>query len=167
MQITTKPFIDETQLENRLVALRNQIASETSISQSGLTLVACTESSTDLTRRLFNLCLEMGIEVSFVQAPVEWTADWVVQHASKWNGCCVLVQDVSNTGAHLQSIEQFCQAHLDCVVRTLIVLDKREDEEMSWSPTWVGFHIPNEFVVGCGMGLHGQLKGLNSIQVLA
>lgn len=169
MQFTTKPFIDAQTIQQRLETLADQVVDSFPSVQAGVTLVSVTDSSRLLTEHFAAVVRRQSVDVVVLDAEDVPRAQWIVNNANQWLESCILIQDVSSTAEQIQRLFSFCRDNLDIPVRTLIVLSKRnEDVDVpSWEPDWIGFHIPNEYVVGWGMGIHKQLQTLASIQVLA
>ena len=169
MQFTTKPFIDAQTIQQRLETLVSEVCQSFPRVQSGVTLVSVTGSSRLLTEYFATVVRRQGIDVVVLDAEDLPRAQWIVNNAHQWLETCILIQDVSSTAEQIQRLFSFCTNHLDIPVKTLIVLSKRTEdiEILSWEPDWIGFHIPNEYVVGWGMGMHKQLQTLASIKVLA
>ena len=167
MQFTTKPFIDETIVQQRIQTLIADILSSVPSSLDGVTIVAATPSSLQFANLFSNAFRFQGIESMVLTAPIEPSSKWLVEHQSSWLTACLMLQDVSSTGQHLKGLQEFCIEHLSIPIRTIVMLSKHQESEADWKPDWTGFCIPNEFVVGCGMDINGQLGALGSIKVLA
>ena len=167
MNFSTKPFIDETIIQQRIQTLVNDVMkSELSFSE-GVTVVAATASSVQFAKLFCSAFQFKGVESIVVQGVVDAAPKWLVDNQSSWLNACLILQDVSSTGQHLKKLHYLCTEHLSIPVRTVMMLSKHQESEMAWSPDWTGFCIPNEFVVGCGMNINGQLGTLGSIKVLA
>ena len=165
----TKPFIDAPVIQQRLETLVEQMRDSFPAMSSGVTLVSVTESSKRLVEQFATIIRRYEIDVVLLEAEDFPRAQWLIDNDHQWLESCILIQDVSSTGEQIQELSTFCADHLAIPVRTVIVLSKPNDDVDSsmWEPDWVGFHIPNEYVVGCGMGVHEKLQTLSSIQVLA
>ena len=167
MQFTTKPFIDETIVQQRIQTLISNILSSIPSVLDGVTVVAATSSSLQFAN-LFSAAFQFrGIESIVLTAGEEPSSKWLVDNESSWLASCLILQDVTSTGHNLKSLQQLCVENLDIPIRTIVMLSKHQEDESDWEPDWTGFCIPNEYVVGCGMNINGQLGALGSIKVLA
>ena len=167
VQFTTKPFIDETIVQQRIQTLIADIVSSVPSSLEGVTIVAATSSSMQFAN-LFSAAFRFqGIDSIVITGPEEPSSKWLVENQTSWMTASVILQDVSSTGQHLKSLQELCIEHLSIPIRTVVMLSKHQENESDWEPDWTGFCIPNEFVVGCGMDINGQLGALGSIKVLA
>ncbi|MEK9772831.1 MAG: hypoxanthine phosphoribosyltransferase [Opitutae bacterium] len=72
----------------------------------------------------------------------------------------LLVDDILDTGKTMeQAVNEITNLHPDSV-RTCVFLDKVERRTNGFVADWVGFSIPNEFVVGYGLDYAGQYREL-------
>ena len=164
MQFTTKPFIDEAIVQQRIQTLIAELLSSVPSSSDGVTIVAATPSSLQFAK-LFSTSFQFrGIESIVLTAGEEPSSKWLVENESSWLTSCLILQDVTSTGLHLKSLQQLCVEHLAIPIRTIVMLSKHQEDESDWEPDWTGFCIPNEYVVGCGMDINGQLGALGSIK---
>ena len=77
------------------------------------------------------------------------------------NGRHVLVvEDIVDTGATLQTILEILGTKHPASLRVVALLDKAPGRRSSRRPDYVGFEIPNRFVVGYGLDLDGHYRGL-------
>lgn len=72
----------------------------------------------------------------------------------------LLVDDILDTGNTMkQATEEVSSLHPD-TVRTCVFLDKPENRINGFEADWIGFSIPNEFVVGYGLDYAGRFREL-------
>ena len=72
----------------------------------------------------------------------------------------LLVDDILDTGNTMkQATEEVIALHPD-TVRTCVFLDKPDNRTNGFEADWVGFSIPNEFVVGYGLDYAGRYREL-------
>jgi hypoxanthine phosphoribosyltransferase len=72
----------------------------------------------------------------------------------------LLVDDILDTGNTMkQATEEIAALHPD-TVRTCVFLDKPDNRSNGFEADWVGFSIPNEFVVGYGLDYAGRYREL-------
>ena len=167
MTFSTKPFIDETIIQHRIQTLVAEIVDSIPLFSEGVTVVAATTSSMQFATLFSSAFQFQGVESVVINGDVQATPKWLVENQSTWLNACLILQDVSSTGQHLRGLQDLCIEHLHIPIRTVIMLSKHQESASDWSPDWTGFCIPNEFVVGCGMNINGQLGALDSIKVLA
>lgn len=168
MQFTTKPLIDAPAIDQRLQSLVAQVIAKITPMRDGITMLVATESSHTFAENFCRLFLAQDIPCNIVCNYSLPTAKWVTEQ--NWLGTMIIVQDVSSTGQHLATLKTTYSEQLPFEVYTLSVLYKYQaptNEEEYPVPDWVGFNIPNEFVIGCGMDAHGHGGQSASIQVLA
>lgn len=63
----------------------------------------------------------------------------------------LVVEDVVDTGHTLDHVIHILQARKPRSLETIALLDKPARREVDFRATWVGFEIPDEFVVGYGI----------------
>jgi len=72
----------------------------------------------------------------------------------------LLVDDILDTGNTLQRASEEIQSHNPDSLKTCVFLDKAERRTNHFQADWVGFSIPNEFVVGYGLDYDGRYREL-------
>jgi hypoxanthine phosphoribosyltransferase len=72
----------------------------------------------------------------------------------------LLVDDIFDTGHTLSAIVDQLETSGALTVRTLVLLRKADRQEVSLRPDYVGFDIPNEFVVGYGLDYQDAYRHL-------
>ena len=78
----------------------------------------------------------------------------------------VLVDDIIDTGRTISYLKQNLQARRPASLKVMALLDKRERREVEVELDYVGFTIPNEFVVGYGLDYRGLYRDLPYIAAL-
>lgn len=78
---------------------------------------------------------------------------------------CLLIEDIVDTGLTLDYLAHFLQGRKPASIRTVCLLDKPGHREVEVSPDYVGFTIPDEFVVGYGLDLGEFYRNLPYIAV--
>ena len=77
----------------------------------------------------------------------------------------LLVEDIVDSGITLNRIRELILARRPRSLRTCVFLDKRERREVDVPLDYVGFAIPNEFVVGYGLDYDNRFRNLPYIAV--
>ncbi len=78
----------------------------------------------------------------------------------------VLVEDILDTGLTLSFLRKLMLQHLPQSLRIATLLDKPERREVEIEADYVGFSIPNHFVVGYGMDYAEHYRNLTDIRVM-
>jgi bifunctional protein TilS/HprT len=78
----------------------------------------------------------------------------------------LMVEDIVDTGMTLNYILGHLSAHHPASLRVCALLDKRARRLVEVPLHYVGFEIPDEFVVGYGLDYNGQYRNLPFIGVL-
>lgn len=77
----------------------------------------------------------------------------------------IIVDDIFDTGHTLASVIQRLHELGAADVKVCVLLQKKKGQ-LPVKIDWVGFKIPNEFVVGYGLDYNGRYRGLKQIRVL-
>lgn len=78
----------------------------------------------------------------------------------------IIIEDIVDSGLTLAYICRVLQARLPRSLKICALLDKRERREVGVKIDYVGFVIPNEFVVGYGLDLAQRYRNLPYVAVL-
>ncbi len=78
----------------------------------------------------------------------------------------LLIDDILDTGRTLASILKILRGFEPASLRTCMLLDKQGRRELDHDADFIGFNIPNEFVVGYGLDFAERYRNLNCIGVL-
>lgn len=78
---------------------------------------------------------------------------------------CLLIEDIVDTGLTLDYLKHYLGNHRPASLRTVALLDKPEHREVEVDADYVGFTIPDEFVVGYGLDLGELYRNLPFIGV--
>ena len=79
----------------------------------------------------------------------------------------ILVEDILDTGLTLNYIQRVLMQRKPRVLRIAALLDKPERRLKEVKADYIGFQIPNEFVVGYGLDYAERYRNLRDICVLA
>lgn len=72
----------------------------------------------------------------------------------------LIVEDIMDSGLTLNHLTGILKSRQPASLKIACLLDKPERRECDISPDYVGFVIPNEFVVGYGLDYEGRLRNL-------
>jgi len=78
----------------------------------------------------------------------------------------ILVEDILDTGVTLSFLKEQVQRHTPKSIRIAALLDKSSRRRVPIQGDYVGFEIPDEFVVGYGLDFAGRHRNLPDICVL-
>jgi hypoxanthine phosphoribosyltransferase len=78
----------------------------------------------------------------------------------------ILVEDILDTGLTLDYLMRVLQQRKPRMLRIATLLDKRKRRIKDVKPDYVGFEIPNEFVVGYGLDYAERYRNLKDVCVL-
>ena len=78
----------------------------------------------------------------------------------------ILVEDLLDTGMTLAYIRKLFEARQPKAFKIAALLDKSSARKVPASADYVGFEIPDEFVVGYGLDIAGRCRNLTNIYVL-
>ncbi len=78
----------------------------------------------------------------------------------------LLVEDIVDTGLTLTSLTETLRAHRPRSLEVCTLLDKPMCRKTPFTPKYVGFPIPNEFVVGFGLDYDEKYRQLPYVGVL-
>ena len=78
----------------------------------------------------------------------------------------IIVEDIIDSGRTMHSLKELFQVR-DCkTFKICTLLDKKERRKVEINADYVGFDVPNEFVVGYGLDYDGKYRNLEEIGVL-
>lgn len=160
--MTQRPYVvDEMisakQIAARIEALSHEIQSEFA-DTSKLVVVGLLRGSfifiADLVREL-----DLSVEVDFLEASSYGNAMESSREVrilkdlrSGIEGRDVLVvEDIVDTGHTLSHVTRLLKSRKPAKLRTIALLDKPSRREVDFRSDWIGFEIPDEFVVGYGI----------------
>ena len=78
----------------------------------------------------------------------------------------LIVEDIVDTGLTIGYLMQNLKTRAPRSVEVCTLLDKPECRKVGIQPKYVGFRIPNEFVVGFGLDYYERYRNLPYIGVL-
>lgn len=79
----------------------------------------------------------------------------------------IVLDDILDSGQTLSLVERLIREREPASLRTGVLLDKQTRREVDVRPDYVGFQIPDEFVVGYGLDYDGYYRNLPDIAVLS
>ncbi|MDK6375821.1 hypoxanthine phosphoribosyltransferase [Aerococcus urinae] len=78
----------------------------------------------------------------------------------------LFVEDIVDTGRTLSYLYKVLKSRQAASIKTVSLLDKPSRRKKDFQADWIGFEIPDKFVVGYGLDYKGQLRNYPIIAVL-
>ncbi len=78
----------------------------------------------------------------------------------------VIIDDILDTGNTLELVRGLILEQNPASLRIVVLLDKQVPRHSEITPNYVGFEIPDEFVVGYGLDWNGYYRNLREIVTL-
>lgn len=78
----------------------------------------------------------------------------------------VVIDDIFDTGHTMVRIVDRMQELGPLSIKSAVLLSKTERNEVEMKPDYIGFHIPDEFVVGYGLDYDDEFRNLPFLAVL-
>jgi len=160
-------LIDELTIEKRIKQIADQINQEFEGEQ--LTLICILKGSlyfyADLSRRI-NLDTELEfIRVSTYEGENSTgELDWKLKLDKPVTGKNVIVvEDIIDTGFTLSCLLEYLKEQKPKSLKLCTLLDKKERREIEVPVDYVGFTIPNHFVIGYGLDLDQKYRNIPEI----
>jgi hypoxanthine phosphoribosyltransferase len=167
--IVGKPLFDSRKIQAKVQELAAQISSD----YKGKDLVAIGILKgafmffSDIVRYItVPITLDFVIASSYVKT--ETSGDVKVYYDIREdiaNKDVLMIDDIVDTGVTLNYIHERMLARRPNTLRICAFLDKKERREVDVPIDYVGFEIPNEFVVGYGLDYENKFRNLPYISV--
>ncbi len=164
-------IISEEQLKQRIRELGEQITKD--YEGKNLLLVGilngCVYFMTDLSREIDNLLQIDFMVVSSYGSSTKTSG--VVKIVKDLNrsieGLDVLiVEDIVDSGLTLSYIKDVLTARNPNSIKIVTLFDKPEGRKVDFKADYVGFHVPNEFIIGYGLDYAEKYRNLKDILVI-
>jgi len=78
----------------------------------------------------------------------------------------IVVEDIIDSGRTINHLREMLEARHPASVKVCALLDKPSRRVVDAGGEYIGFEVPNEFVVGYGLDFAGKYRNLNYIGVL-
>ncbi len=79
----------------------------------------------------------------------------------------IIVEDIIDTGITLNFLTKLLLTREPKSLKVCALLDKKERREVDFEGDYIGFEIPNEFVVGYGLDYNEKMRNLKDVCVLS
>lgn len=170
-----KLLIDEVRIRNRIAILAEEIAEE--FNKEPLVVVGLLNGSfvflADLIRQLNRFSLSLIIDFmrisSYGSGMVTSREPKLVQDISVSikNRHVLIVDDILDTGYTLAFVKEHLKDDGPAGLSSCVFLDKSECRQVDIRADYVGFTIPDAFVVGYGLDYDGRYRELPCVSVLS
>ena len=78
----------------------------------------------------------------------------------------IMVEDIIDTGLTMKNLKEIFEIRQCKSFSICTLLDKKERRKVEISADYIGFDVPNEFVVGYGLDYNGKYRNIPDICVL-
>ncbi|MBS3946117.1 MAG: hypoxanthine phosphoribosyltransferase [Melioribacter sp.] len=79
----------------------------------------------------------------------------------------IIVEDIVDSGLSIKYVEEMIQSHNPASMKVVTLLLKPESLKYEVKIDYIGFKIPNKFVIGYGLDYAQKYRNLSSIYVLS
>lgn len=169
------PLITEEQIKSRVEILADQIVSD--FGSSELLTIGLLNGSfiflADTVRALHRRGMKIGIDFIRVESygmGSESTGKVEMKYPlslSIENRNVLLVDDILDTGYTLQFAKKYLQQKNPRVLKMCVLLDKPSRRKVSIQPDYVGFQVPDVFIVGYGLDYQYQFRELPGLFIVS
>lgn len=164
-------IISEEQLKQRIRELGEQITKD--YEGKDLLLVGilngCIYFMTDLSREIDNLLqIDFMVVSSYGNSTKTSGVVKIVKDLNRSiEGLDVLiVEDIVDSGLTLSYIKDVLEARNPNSIKIVTLFDKPEGRKVDFKADYVGFHVPNEFIIGYGLDYAEKYRNLKDILVI-
>lgn len=164
-------IISEEQLKQRIRELGEQITKD--YEGKNLLLVGilngCIYFMTDLSREIDNLLqIDFMVVSSYGNSTKTSGVVKIVKDLNRSiEGLDVLiVEDIVDSGLTLSYIKDVLEARNPNSIKIVTLFDKPEGRKVDFKADYVGFHVPNEFIIGYGLDYAEKYRNLKDILVI-
>ena len=175
MDVELKPLIKEQKIKERVACLVEEIVND--LHQNELVVIGLLKGSfmflADLVRELHGHKIPIVIDFMTVSSygtgtessgTIEMTRDVSTDVADSH---VLIVDDILDTGITLDFVYNHLKEMGPAVIKTCVLLEKAERRKVHFEADYVGFNVPNEFVVGYGLDYDNRYRELPYVSLLS
>lgn len=171
MELQPQVLISEAEIAQRINELGKQISND--YRQKKLTIICILKGAivfiADLLRKI-----DLDIDLQFIHTASYYDKTYssgevkfVNEFFTEIEGKDILiVDDILDSGLTLYQIREKILSMNPSSLRICVLLNKQSRRIKDVEADYVGFNIPNEFVVGYGMDYNGRYRGLSHISII-
>lgn len=170
--VVERVLVSQEEIETRCKELGKQISDDYRSTQEAPLLVALLKGSVPFLAELIKH-IDLDIQFDFMDVSSYQGAESVGDvkivkdlDTSIKDKRILLVEDIVDTGRTLKKVTQLLMNKDAKDVKVVALLDKPERRVVDIEADYVGFRIPNEFVVGFGLDYDEHYRGFPYIGVL-
>lgn len=82
------------------------------------------------------------------------------------NKVVIMIEDIIDTGLTMNNLKEIFKVRKCKKFKVCTLLDKKERRKVEIEADYIGFEVPNEFVVGYGLDYSGKYRNLPEVAVL-
>jgi hypoxanthine phosphoribosyltransferase len=82
------------------------------------------------------------------------------------NKVVIMIEDIVDTGLTMNNLKEIFKVRRCKNFKICTLLDKKERRKVQIEADYIGFEVPNEFVVGYGLDYAGKYRNLPEVSVL-
>jgi hypoxanthine phosphoribosyltransferase len=169
--LTFEPYISRESIDNRVAELGKEIMRDCAGKEP---LFLCVlNGAFAFASDLFRAVEGINAEISFIRLKsYEGTGSTGVVkevlglHENIEGRTVIIVEDIVDTGNTIYRLIQDLKAKKPADVKVATLLFKPEALQRPVQPDYIGFSIPQKFIIGFGLDLNGKARDLNDIYIL-
>ena len=166
-----RKLVTEEQLKNKVIELGKKITEDYNGEEVIIigVLKGCTVFMSDLIRQI-----DLPLQIDFMVAS-SYGNDTKTSGNVKiikdinidvHNKNVIIVEDIIDTGLTMKNLKGIFEVRQCKSIKICTLLDKKERRKVEVSADYVGFDIPDEFVVGYGLDYAGKYRNIPEICIL-
>lgn len=162
--------ISKTKIEERIEELAKQIEKDFEINEEIIIICVLKGAfifTADLVRKIRkqNCIIEFIKVSSYGSNTVSSGNVKITNHIGTdiTNKNVIIVEDILDTGLTLSSLTKKLKRKRPKVLKTCVLLDKKSRRKIEFNADYVGFEIPDKFVIGYGLDYDEKYRDLESI----
>ena len=171
MEKISKVLISEADLKRRVKELADKIASD--YAGESVTMICILNGASvfyaDLVRELdLDVRFEFMSVSSYGSGTVTSGEVKILKDVSYpiENKDVIIVEDIIDSGCTLSYLKRVLEQRNPASVKVCTILDKPSRRKVEFKGDYVGFEIPDEFVIGYGLDYAGQYRNLKDVCIL-
>ncbi len=166
-----KILIDKEKLDRRISEIGQEISAKY---QDEVPIFVCILKGASLFLADLIRTIDVPVEIDFMSISSygnSTTSSGIVKirkdiDADICNRTVIIVEDIVDSGLSLNYIKEYLLQHKPKLIETCVLLDKPTSHKIEVSIDYLGFSVPDEFVVGYGLDYAEKYRNLPFIGIL-